>query len=300
MELRQLLQVLSVAEHRSIGKAAAALGLTQPALSKSIRRLEHELGVTLFERQPRGVTPTEFGEILLRHAKLMQVELREVRGEIEALRGGYAGSVVVGAGPSWLSRFLPLAVSRLLAKRPGVRVRVWGGFDDMLLRQLRQGDLDVVVAALPERPSPDLTWRPLTVDDLRVCARREHPLARRRRIALAQLQQQSWVLPRREVLARQRLDAIFLDKGLAPPNVLIESDSISFILETVRLTDCLGFVTSQAVSTDRVQGLTLLDVPDALSKRIAGVVHRARGSLSGGARLLIAELETICREVERN
>src|SRR5258708_4344262 len=214
MELRQLLQVLSVAEHGSIGKAAMALGLTQPALTKSIRRLEDELAVRLFERQPRGGAPTEFGDILLRHAKLLQIELRDVKGEIEAIKGGHAGSVVIGAGPSWLSRFLPLAVSRLLAKRPSVRVRVWGGFDDMLLRQLRQGDLDVVVAALPERTEPDLAWRPLTVDDLRGGARAGHPLARRRRLALGQLAEQSWVLPRPEVLARQRLDALFLAEGL--------------------------------------------------------------------------------------
>jgi DNA-binding transcriptional LysR family regulator len=300
MELRQLLQVLATSEHRSIGKAAQHLGLSQPALTKSIKRLERELGVTLFEREPRGVTTTEFGRILLRHAKLMQIELDQVKGEIDALKGGHAGSVVVGAGPSWLSRFLPLAVSRLLAKRPGVRVEVTGGFDDLLIRGLRQGDFDLVVAALPERAMPDLAWHALTTDDLRICARIGHRLQGRRRLRLEQLRGESWVLPRPEVLARQRLEALFGDRGLEPPDALIESDSISFILETVRLTDCLGYVTDRLVSGEPGEAIAFLDVADARSQRTAGVMHRSRGSLSAAARLLMAELDTIAREIGRN
>jgi DNA-binding transcriptional LysR family regulator len=108
------------------------------------------------------------------------------------------------------------------------------------------------------------------------------------------------VLPRAGVLARQRLDALFADKGLEAPEALIESDSISFILETVRLTDCLGYVTDRLVSGETGAGIAFLDVPDARSQRIAGVMHRSRGSLSASARLLVAELDTIAREIGRN
>lgn len=300
MEMRQLHHVLAIAEHRSIGAAARALNLTQPALTKSIRRLEQEFGVKLFDRLPRGVALTMFGESLVRHGKLMQTELREAQIEIDGLRSGHAGSIAVGAGPSWLSRFLPLAVSRLLASRPGVRVRVAGGFDAALMRLLRQGDLDLVIAALPDRPDRGIMLQPLTADDLKVFARADHPLAGRFGIGLAELQRQPWVMPGREVRSRHRLDLLFESQGLEPPEPVVETDSFSFMLETMRLTDCLGFCTSEAVAMEGARGLAPIDAPAAVWRRTAGVIRRSRGTLSGAAAALIKELEAICAEIERN
>lgn len=152
MDLRRLEYFLSVAKHLSITAAAAELGLAQPTLTKSIRLLEEELGVSLFERLPRGVDLTEFGRSLLRHAQAMHVQARDALNEIEGLRGGTIGMVTIGAGPSWLRRHLPRAVARTLSRNPSLRVRIDGGFDDALLRALRHGEVDFVVSELP---SPD-------------------------------------------------------------------------------------------------------------------------------------------------
>lgn len=167
MDLRQLEYFLKVAQRRSITAAAADLGIAQPTLTKSIKLLEQELGVSLFERLPRGVEPTAFGHSLLRHAQAVQVQVEDALKEIGGLRGGATGDVSIGAGPAWLRRHLPLAVSRALSANPGIRVRIEGGIDEALLRALRQGELDFVVAELP---SPDraesLAITPLTSDEL--------------------------------------------------------------------------------------------------------------------------------------
>ncbi len=301
MDLRQLRQLLAIAEHRSLGRAASALNLTQPALTKSVRRLELEIGVRLFDRNPRGMELNLFGRTLVRHARLLDVGLRDGLAEVEALKGGKAGFIAVGAGPSWLSRFLPLAVSRLLARRPGVRVRVIGGFNDLLMRELREGKIDVVVAALPNDVAPDITVQHLSADDLHVIARLGHPLAGRVKLELADLLDYPWVLPGREVLVRQRLDAAFRNRGLTPPMPLVETDTFSFILETLRLTDYLGYAASQTVGAEMAsQGLVALDVPDAVRRRGAGVIYRSGGALSGAAQELIRELRRVCEQMPQS
>ena len=98
MDLRQLRYFLATVESRSFGKAAEKLHVTQPALSKAVRRLELSLGVRLLDRLPRGVSPTIYGEALAAHADLIEGEIARARDAIFALKDGNTGRVVVGAG----------------------------------------------------------------------------------------------------------------------------------------------------------------------------------------------------------
>lgn len=111
MNIRQLEYFLTVAAHKSVTVAAAKLGVSQPTLTKTIRSLELELGVSLFERMPRGVDLTPYGQSLLRHAEAIRVQFGDAKNEIESLRGGKYGTVLIGAGPAWLRRHLPRAVA---------------------------------------------------------------------------------------------------------------------------------------------------------------------------------------------
>ena len=107
MDLRAIAYFAAVAEAGTVRGAAARLGISQPALTKAIRRLEDEVGVVLFDRQARGVTLTAYGRTLLRHARNLQASHKEAREEIAALRAGIAGRVRMGAGPSWERIVLP-------------------------------------------------------------------------------------------------------------------------------------------------------------------------------------------------
>src|SRR5262245_28693661 len=148
IEFRQLAHFLAVADDSSIGKAAQRLNLTQPALSKSIKRLEQALKVRLFDRHARGVSPTVYGAALLARTRQVVTETRRAVEEIDFLRGSHSGTVTVAAGPSMLSRILPTAAARLVAKRPGIRVVVRQSLAEQIEAGLLRGELDLVVTTL--------------------------------------------------------------------------------------------------------------------------------------------------------
>ena len=294
MDLRQLEYFLRVAERRNISAAAAELNVTQPTLTKSIKLLEKELGVRLFDRQARGVELTDYGQTLLRHAQAVHVQVADASSEIAALRGGTFGAVSVGAGPAWLRRHLPLAVAQTVARHPGIRIRVSGGFDEELFRSLRRGDFDFVVAELPQpEDRRGLDVQPLTSDELGVCCRAGHPLVGRRRIAVADLLGYPWVLLPRTTRAQRRLAALFAAQDLAPPHNVIETSSDAFLLNVLRHSDALTFTVSKTVDSEEGAGLVMLNVPRLRVRREAGVVIRRGGWLSPAASHLIDNLAAI-------
>ena len=131
MDTRRLKHFLAVYQHGSIGQAAEALLLTQPALSKSIRQLERDLNVTLFERTPLGVVPTVYGEALAVHARVIQAELLTAETELSTLKGTSRGKVTVGIGPSIAVNLMPAATLLLAERAPGIHVTVVEGLVDV-------------------------------------------------------------------------------------------------------------------------------------------------------------------------
>jgi DNA-binding transcriptional LysR family regulator len=301
MDLRQLEYFRRVAQRRNISLAAAELNITQPSLTKSIKLLEKELGVRLFDRLARGVELTDYGHAFLRHAEAIRVQIGDASSEIAALRSGNHGTVSVGAGPAWLRRHLPLAVAETVSRHPRVRIRVGGGFDEELFRALRRGDYDFVVAELPQAEDRrGLEVRPLAADDLGVCCRAGHPLVRRRRIAPPDLLHYPWVLLPRTTRAQRRLTALFSAQDLTPPQNVVETSSHAFLLNMLRGSDALSFTASRTVDIEEGAGLVMLNVPQLRIRREAGIVLRRGGFLSPAAQHLIERLAVICRADPRN
>ena len=219
MDLSQVRYFNAVARHGSFSAAARALGITQPGLTKAVRRLEASLDCTLFVRLPRGVALTEQGQALLRHAGLLDVQLQDARKEVRALARGAVGELRIGAGPSWLSRALPRIVAELTTQYPRTQLPgAWAASTAVSMEALRGGDLDLVVSALPDRSPAGLQAIPLTTDTISVVARRRHPLRAKRRPQPSSTLAYPWVLPGRDVLLRLRLEALFRVAGLEPPD----------------------------------------------------------------------------------
>ncbi len=218
-DLRTVDYFLTAVTRGSLRAAAQELGVTQPALTKAIRRLEDSFGAPLFDRRARGVTPTVYGTALLRHARDLKAALSAAREEVDALRSGGAGFVKIGAGPSWQDAVLPDAIAELRASRPGVRIHVTGGGDDQLKEQLKSGALDFVLAAVPETPriEPELAWKPLLADEYCVIADVRHPLRRRRQIKAEDLLGYPWILPPATTYMVGRLHHVLRAAGLPAP-----------------------------------------------------------------------------------
>jgi LysR family transcriptional regulator of gallate degradation len=298
MDFSQLRYFNAAARHGSFSAAAKALRVTQPGLTKAVRRLEASLDCTLFRRLPRGVALTAEGQALLRHAGLLEVQLEDARQEVRALAGGAVGALRVGAGPSWLSRALPRIIAELAETHPQLSFHVAGGYNSVLLEALSSGQLDLVVSALPDRCPAGLEAIPLTTDTISVVARRNHPL-RRARLQPTRTLAYPWVLPGRDVLLRARLEALFRVAGLEPPPARIEADSISFIAAVLRDSDMLSFATSQVLRSE-MGGVAPLPVPGLTMRRSAGILFRSTMGLAPATRAFIAALKQRARELGTN
>jgi DNA-binding transcriptional LysR family regulator len=301
MDLRQLEYFLRVAQRRNISTAASELNITQPTLTKSIKLLEDQLGVKLFDRLPRGVALTSFGTTLKRHAEAIHVQMKDAGDEITALRNGTFGTVRIGAGPAWLRRHLPLAVAKTIAKHPDIHVQIDGSFDETLLRSLRQGELDFVVAEIPApEDQRDFDVAPLTADKLGVCCRSGHPLTARRNIKMRDLLHFPWLKPPRVTRAQSRLNAIFTANDLPLPKATVESGSLGLLLNVLRQSDALTYMVSKTLLTREGEGLLMLNVPSLTLSREAGIITRRGSWLPPAALHVIEELRIVCAAEPEN
>ncbi len=177
-ELQQLRQVIALAEHGSFVRAAAALHISQPALSRSIQNLERHFGSELFQRSSVGVVPTDVGRLYIERARdvlRLAEDLERDAGTQRTLRGG---SVAVGAGPFPFESFLGPAAARLTDQFPGVSVQLRSRDWDDLVRELRSRQLDFFIAETSTlQREPDLEIAPLpSKHAIYLVARAGHPL----------------------------------------------------------------------------------------------------------------------------
>jgi DNA-binding transcriptional LysR family regulator len=227
---------LAVTQAGSLSGAAQVLAVSQPALTKSIRRLEQHYGVALFERRARGMMLTPFGETLLAHAKLIDAQCRFADAEMQAFGRGEGARLRIGAGPFWSATVLPVAIAQVQRELPKLRVELDVGVNTVVHPHLFAGDLDIVVCALPDGaalPGGIEVHRFLDLH-MRVIASVGHPLMRRRQVSAADLQPYPWALHRHDrEMVQKLLQALHAD-GAEPPSIMVESTSVLAVLEVLK------------------------------------------------------------------
>ncbi len=291
LDSRRLKHFLAVYDLRSIGQAAEKLFLTQPALSKSIRQLEEDLEVKLFDRTPLGVVPTVYGDALAQHARGIRSEMRHAETEIANLRGAVKGHVTVGVGPSVAASLMPLATEKLRKAKPGIRFTIIEGLVDTILPALRRGELDLAVGAWPRPADSDVSAETLVRDRVCVVAGPKHPLTRKKTVELSDLLEFPWVLPPESQRFRQIVEETFLSKGLSPPVPSVTSNSASFIRTMLLDNVSLSFLPLQSLPL-RQRATTLVALPvEGLSREVeVTITFRERAVLSPAVHALIAAL----------
>lgn len=227
LKIRQLLLLSALGDTGNLRRAASDLGMTQPAATKLLHELEAALNVDLFERSRRGMKPTVFGEAMIRRARALLTDLDAVRDEIAALSEGSLGTLALGTNSSTASELVPRAVAALLDRHPGVGISVVEGTNDMLMAMLRRGELDMIVGRVMGGAAMDeVDLRVLHEDEFMVVCGPQHPLLKMKRIALADLTRQRWILPKSTAPVRQRLDILFAELAGGRPRNAIESTSL--------------------------------------------------------------------------
>lgn len=281
-----MLQTLSaVAATRSESAAAERLGVSQPAVHATLRKLEHAARLRLLERSRRGTRLTELGERVLQRANLALAELRGGHDELTALLGGAPGHVTVGALPMTSELLVPRALLRLFASRPGTLATVVDGTYEALMQQLRHGEVDLVVGPLRGATRPtDIDEQVLFVDRLLPVVRSGHPLlAGRGPRSLRALQRGPWVGPLAGTPARAAFERAFRAAGVAVPAVVLQANSPSILRAVLQGSDAVALVSPMQVRADLAAGqLAVLPVPLTGTERDIGVSVR-RGSLPAPA-----------------
>ena len=166
----------TVVEYGNISAAANVIAISQPALTRSIIKLEEVLDVQLLFRTPRGVEPTACGQALMEHIAAVRAELDKAYTSIQVIRGGIAGKINCGAGPVSMVRILPDAVSRVRQKYKKIQINLMEGRTSDLLTQLRSGKLDLVIGIEQnEAHMGDIQLERLVDEHFGVYVRRGHP-----------------------------------------------------------------------------------------------------------------------------
>lgn len=298
MELRHLAHFLAVLEHGSLGRAAKAMHISEPALSKSIRRLEEDLEVKLLDRGTKGMTPTLFGEALTPRARLIVGEIETARREMEELRGVGRGIVRVGVRPSFGATILPRAVARIQRDRTNVHAVVREGFNPTLVTELIRGELDFIVVTEIEDLDPILEQEPLLESTVVLLARRGHPLAGKPDLRPADLAGARWIMPLKGDPIRRQLETLLSRTGIAGLDVTAESNSVGAIMAYIRESDAIGFYPRVMIEGEpAAHGLVVLEIPELVWHRTLNVVRRRRVSLPPAARLLVGELKRLSAEM---
>lgn len=229
LKLRQLEVLLAVAKSGSMAKAADQLAISQPVVSKTIADLENTLGVRLLDRGPQGVEPTLYGRALLQRSVAVFNDLRTSVTELEFLSDPTAGELRIGSSEAAAGGMLGAVIDRLSRQHPRLtfEVTLGGGLTDLQYRELQTRSLDLVIGRLPTALPDDTEAQFLYHEQFVIVAGAKNPWARRRKIKLAELVDESWCLPSLESFPWNFTADAFRAAGLQLPHRIVTTRSVS-------------------------------------------------------------------------
>lgn len=216
IEVRHIHHAVTLAKHRNFARAAAVLGISQPALTRSIQVLEEHLGVKLFDRHPRNVVPTAFGQLLIERGQDILKANQNLQRELDLLRGVEIGELHVGAGPYAARVLLGPVMARFLREFPQIKVTVHVEGWPNLAPSFYEGQLDLFVGDTVELEGrEELTLHRLSRYDGVFFCRHDHPLLAEASLTAEKLAQYPLALP---AVLNARLHSLFCVDGTCSLN----------------------------------------------------------------------------------
>lgn len=297
LKTRHLRLLVALDDLRHVGKVASHVNVTQPAVSKMLSEMEKELGLKLFDRTPKGVTPTVYGESLIKHARHLLKGYNDARDDLKDLMAGGKSRLKVGVLSNVVSALLPLSVALLKRQSPETNVLLREGTMERLLPQMLQGDIDIIVGRLAEKHSlPDLESKVLAQEPIVLVARPGHPLLQHERLDWADIMQYPWVLPSSEGLLHEPLERTFEQQGLPMPSDFVEALSIQFVIAYLQLTDSIATTTRDIADYYRQRNqLALLHFNFPRMMRPLGIIWNKSRTQPPALALFVSCLEKAAR-----
>ncbi len=267
-----LRQFIAIVEAGNVTAAARRLGVSQPSLTKYLRRLEERFGAKLLERLPRGVVVTPSGSALYRHAKNIEAEMRFAEESIGHLKSGQTSALRLGAGALWSIAHCPILVRRLTARYPSIQLDVVVGTRQALLPKLMRRDLDFALCGIQDRlDDARIGVEPLLAVATVVVGRKDHPLQRLGAPDWGALGAFDWICYQNSLDFAVELARVFELRGLPPPRTAVRTDSWTTGVLIAAQTDNLMCVPQQLVPFAQQLGLDELRMFPPLHSFEAGL-----------------------------
>lgn len=293
LKTRQLMLLLAISDEGNIHRAAEILNMSQPAASKLLKDLEDVLGISLFERHPRGMRPTWYGETLIRHARIALSSLTLAGTELEALKTGRLGEVSVGAIMGPALNLLPQAAAIVAREHPDLRLKLAVESSDVLLDLLTQNKLDIMVGRLFEKnDKTSLSYERLADEPVCAVARPGHPMLDNSSLVLKQLERADWIVPPMGSVLRHRFELMFQEAGLDIPTHLIENSSILFTTKMLQQSDFIAVIPTEVANYYASYGMiAILPIQLSCTMDAFGIIMRKDWLLSPAAKVVLRALK---------
>jgi LysR family pca operon transcriptional activator len=300
LKFRHLRVIDAILSHESILQAARALGLSQPALTKTLQQVEDMVGARLFERHVRGVTPNEYGRAVGEAARRILIEATHLEDQLDALDGSDGGLVSIGALPIAAAGILPGALARFQAAYPHIEVEVVHDRTEPLLAALAAREVDFIVGRLYERAPDGLVRRAFYDEGISVLARSDHPIFRLNRpVCVGDLADYPVALPSVSQKIGQEIEAFIGSIGFQP-RAPLRSSSMPLIRETLYASDSLAVMPTVMLVGDIMRGnVRIVLIPAKGAPRPAGVILRSGAPLLKNAAAFVEIFRAYAEDVDR-
>ena len=301
LKTRQLMLLAAMEEEGNVRRAADVLGMTQPAASRLLKELEDVLEVRLFDRTPHGMHATLYGEVMIRHARMVLSNLDQAHDEISALRAGLAGQVQIGAIAAAAATMVPLAIARVKALYPQLQIWLQVETSDVMLPLVAEGHLDIMIGRVLERQGQfkdAVRYEPIAEEPLCVVVRPGHPLEHATGLTMQDIVNAGWVLHPPGSVLRHRFDMVFSQIGLSSPQNVVNTNNILAISGILLQSDMLA-VMPEEVARQYEEFGTLKRLAIELPCRMDafGIITRQTQLLSPAATVVLQALHDAALEV---
>jgi DNA-binding transcriptional LysR family regulator len=293
LRLRQLNLLIAIGRHNSLRQAAAELAMTQSAASKALREVESILGDPLFERRRDGLYPNRLGECAINYAHVIHRDVIALSDELDEIRHGRGGKVRVGVIMGGVPTVLKDSIAQVCAENPGIVIEVHENTSAIMLSMLNSDKLDMVIGRTSVSPDADgYDYLHLAEESISVAAGSANPLARKKRLELADLAHLRWIgYPSRSplnILLRQELGRAGINSVATPIETASTFITVALLNDS---SDLVALIPTDVATFFARRGLISV-LPVALRSHAQpyGLITRKRRNLSHAAKTFIDAL----------
>ncbi len=289
IKVQDLRMIVALEEHGTILNAANIMGLSQPAITKRLQDLEKDLGITLFHRMSRGVEPTPYGEIIIKHAHIILNQLRNAEGEVSDLSAGLGGRLRIGIPVAASTSLVSDAIIELLEKRKNVQVTMVEDYNIRLIPSLKRGNLDLIVGRLPNTSQfDDINIEGFYKESLQLVVRNGHPLAGKEKIDINELLKWHWLMPPQDSIMYGQIENFFRKNSKKMPEASIYSLSHAGSLRVLQHQDLIAAFPKESIAEEVKSGrISVLDVDLSKEATEIGIITRNSGFNSPAAEMFM-------------